>query len=107
MKPALLSRRRALQTLFCSSAALALNIRPGRAAAEISKEALHVLMVGDFGTGAADQLKVAAGMKKFAADKAIKTEKKRKKRCQALCRHEQALKHGDSVNDCWFHAAMK
>ncbi len=74
MKPASISRRRAIQTLFCSSTALALNIRPGRAAAEISKEALHVLMVGDFGTGAADQVKVAAGMKKLVADKGLKTE---------------------------------
>lgn len=74
MKPAPISRRRALQTLFCSSAALALNVRPGHAEAEIAKEALHLLMIGDFGTGAADQVKVAEGMKKFVTGKNLKTE---------------------------------
>lgn len=72
MNASMLSRRRAIQTLFCSSAALALNIRSGASAVEVSKEALHVLMIGDFGTGAADQAKVAEAMKKFIADKAIK-----------------------------------
>lgn len=74
MNPSPVSRRRAIQTLFCSSAAFALNLRPDRAGAEIAKEALHVVMIGDFGTGGADQLKVAAGMKKFVADKGIQTE---------------------------------
>lgn len=73
MNSQLFSRRRAIQTLFCSSAALALNVRPGRAV-EVSPEALHLLMIGDFGTGGTDQAKVAAGMKKFIADKGIKTE---------------------------------
>ena len=70
MKPTLLTRRRAIQTLFCSSAALALNVRPGHAAA-VAKEALHLLMIGDFGTGAADQVKVAQAMHKFVADQGI------------------------------------
>jgi len=74
MNSNLLSRRRAIQTLFCSSAALALNIRPDRASAAIATEALHLLMIGDFGTGAADQVKVAAAMQKFVADKNLKTE---------------------------------
>ena len=74
MNPAPLSRRRALQTLFCSSAALALNVRPDRAAAEIAKEALHLLMIGDFGTGGADQLKVAGAMQKFVGDSGVKPE---------------------------------
>ena len=64
MKSVPLTRRRAIQTLFCSSAALALNIRPDCANAEVAKEAMHLLMIGDFGTGAADQQKVAAAMKK-------------------------------------------
>lgn len=74
MNPAPLSRRRALQTLFCSSAALALNIRPDLAAAEVAKQALHVLMLGDYGTGAADQIKVAGAMQKFVAESGVKPE---------------------------------
>ncbi len=73
MSSQLFSRRRAIQTLFCSSAALALNLRPGRAV-EVAPDALNVLMIGDFGTGGADQLKVAEGMRKFAAAKKLKTE---------------------------------
>lgn len=73
MKPATLTRRRAIQTLFCSSAALALNIRTN-AQTVIGKDALHLLMIGDFGTGAADQQKVAAAMKKFVTDKQLRTE---------------------------------
>ncbi len=74
MNPTLFSRRRAIQTLFCSSAALAFNVKSGGATAEVSKDALHVLMIGDFGTGAADQLKVAKAMEKFIAEKGIKPE---------------------------------
>jgi tartrate-resistant acid phosphatase type 5 len=66
------SRRRAIQTLFCSSAALALNVRPDRLAGEVSKEALHLLMIGDFGTGSANQVKVSQAMQKFMADSGIK-----------------------------------
>jgi tartrate-resistant acid phosphatase type 5 len=69
----IVSRRRAIQTLFCSSAALALNIRTN-AQAVIGKDALHVLMIGDFGTGSADQIKVAGAMRKFVADQHIRTE---------------------------------
>jgi tartrate-resistant acid phosphatase type 5 len=72
MKAVPLSRRRAIQTLFCSSAALALNIRPDRAVAEVAKEGLHLLMIGDYGTGAADQIKVAEAMQKFVADNGVK-----------------------------------
>lgn len=71
MNPTLFSRRRAIQTLFCSSAALALNVKVGGATAEVAKDALHVLMIGDFGTGAADQAKVAVAMEKFIKEKAI------------------------------------
>ncbi|MFN0079458.1 MAG: metallophosphoesterase [Prosthecobacter sp.] len=67
-----LSRRRAIQTLFCSSAALALNVRPDRAAAAIAKEALHLLMIGDFGTGGKDQVKVSQAMQKFVTDSGVK-----------------------------------
>ncbi len=61
-----------MQALFCSSAALALNVRTN-AAAEIAKEALHVLMIGDFGTGGKDQRKVAEAMRKFVTDHGIRT----------------------------------
>ena len=74
MNQAPVSRRRALQTLFCSSAALALNLRPDRAAAEIAKEGLHLLMIGDFGTGGVDQAKVAGAMQKFVGDNGVKPE---------------------------------
>lgn len=73
MNSTIVSRRRAIQTLFCSSAALALNIRTN-AQTVIGKDALHLLMIGDFGTGAADQQKVAAAMKTFAVEKKIRTE---------------------------------
>ena len=69
-----MNRRRALKTLFCSSAALALNLRPRRAQGEIAKEALHLLSIGDFGTGGADQKKVAKAMQAFMTKTAIKTE---------------------------------
>ncbi|MDB6004019.1 MAG: hypothetical protein JWR15_1006 [Prosthecobacter sp.] len=74
MNSTLFSRRRAIQTLFCSSAALALNVRPDGAAAEVAKEALHLLMIGDFGTGGADQIKVAGALKKFVTDNGMKPE---------------------------------
>ncbi|MFC5456096.1 metallophosphoesterase [Prosthecobacter fluviatilis] len=68
------SRRRAIQTLFCSSAAMALNLRPDSAAAEVGKEGLHMLMIGDFGTGGVDQVKVAGAMQKFVTANGIKPE---------------------------------
>jgi hypothetical protein len=74
MNPTSLSRRRAIQTLFCSSAALALNVRPDRAVAEIAKEGLHLLMLGDYGTGAADQIKVAGAMQKFVTSNGMKPD---------------------------------
>ena len=46
-----LSRRRLLRTAFCSSAALALNLRPAAAAPPApTADALHLLSIGDFGT---------------------------------------------------------
>ncbi len=68
------SRRRAIQILFCSSAALALNVKPDRAVAAVAKEALHLLMIGDFGTGSANQVKVSQAMQKFVSDSAVKLE---------------------------------
>lgn len=68
-----LSRRRALQTLFCSSAALALNVRT-QAQGPAASGALNFLCIGDFGTGGADQKKVAAAMQAFIAKNAIKPD---------------------------------
>ncbi|MEZ5432323.1 MAG: hypothetical protein R3F31_14330 [Verrucomicrobiales bacterium] len=46
------SRRRALKTLFCSSAALALNVRrEAKAQVEIPPESLQLFAIGDYGTG--------------------------------------------------------
>ena len=67
------SRRRALQTLFCSSAALALNVRRGLAA-EIEKNGVQLLTIGDFGTGGADQKKVSAAMQAFVKAQSLKPE---------------------------------
>lgn len=69
-----LSRRRTLKTLFCSSAALALNLQHRSAQAEVSKEALNFLAIGDFGTGAADQKTVAKAMQDFASSHSLQTE---------------------------------
>lgn len=68
-----LSRRRALKTLFCSSAALALNVRrEAKAQVEVSPESLQFLAIGDYGTGGADQRRVAAAMKGFVEKNAIR-----------------------------------
>jgi tartrate-resistant acid phosphatase type 5 len=63
--PAKISRRRALQTLFCSSAALALNLRSGAAAPAAEPDALHLISIGDFGTTGEFQVKVAQAMQQF------------------------------------------
>ncbi|MFM8892793.1 MAG: metallophosphoesterase [Planctomycetia bacterium] len=60
-----LSRRRAIQTTFCSSVALAMNLRGGRATAAIDKDAIHLLAIGDFGTTGKDQAAVAGAMRAF------------------------------------------
>jgi tartrate-resistant acid phosphatase type 5 len=70
MKP--LSRRRALKTLFCSSAAMALNLQPRRALAEASRGGLDFLAIGDFGSGAKDQKNVAKAMQDYAAKSGLK-----------------------------------
>lgn len=59
------TRRRALRTLFCSSAALSLNLNQQAAAQKVPVEALHFLAIGDFGTGGADQRRVAQAMAEF------------------------------------------
>ena len=68
------SRRRALKTLFCSSAVMALNLQPRRTLAEIAKGGLNFLAIGDFGTGATDQKSVAKAMQDFAAKNSLKPD---------------------------------
>jgi len=53
---------------------MALNLRPDRAAAAVGKEGLNLLMIGDLGTGGADQVKVAGVMQKFVTASGIKPE---------------------------------
>jgi tartrate-resistant acid phosphatase type 5 len=69
-----LSRRRALKTIFCSSAALSLNLGSRSALASTSGESLDYLAIGDFGTSSDDQRKVAAAMKAFCEGQSIKPE---------------------------------
>ena len=64
--PFSISRRRAIQTLFCSSAALALNLRTG-GCREVSPDGLNFLCIGDFGTGGRHQKRVASAMRDFVA----------------------------------------
>lgn len=68
-----ISRRRAIGTIFCSSAALALNLRC-TAQAELPKNGLNFLAIGDFGTGGADQKRVAQAMAKFVSKHDLKTD---------------------------------
>jgi 3',5'-cyclic AMP phosphodiesterase CpdA len=73
--PTRFTRREALKTLFCSSVALALNLRPlDLLGAEFDGGDLHLLAIGDFGTGKEDQIAVAKAMQKYVADHKVKTE---------------------------------
>lgn len=60
-----ITRRRALMTLFCSSAFLSLNLRSAGSLGAAEGDALDLLLIGDFGTSGADQLKVAKAMREF------------------------------------------
>jgi len=68
------SRRRAIKTLFFSSAAMALNLQTGTARAEIGKNGLNFLAIGDFGTGSTDQKAVAKAMQDFATKNNLTTD---------------------------------
>jgi len=60
------NRRRLLRTAFCSSAALALNLRPASAAPPVAApDVLHMLSIGDFGTTGQRQHAVAKAMTGF------------------------------------------
>jgi tartrate-resistant acid phosphatase type 5 len=68
------TRRRVLKTLFCSSACLSLNLHlagANPAAKESGGEGTDLLVLGDFGTTGADQLKVAAAMRQFCGQTKI------------------------------------
>ncbi len=65
------NRRRLLRTVFCSSAALALNIRP-QALQAADSEDLHWLAIGDFGSMEPSQTAVANGMQTYVAKLKLK-----------------------------------
>lgn len=69
-----LSRRRALRTLFCSSACLSLNLGSGTTLRAAEGDSLDLLMIGDFGTSGSDQKKVAEAMKSFCQDNGVEPE---------------------------------
>jgi tartrate-resistant acid phosphatase type 5 len=68
-----MNRRRALKTLFCSSAALALNLRPGAVHAAEAGD-LNLLMIGDFGSNLSPQTAVAKAMATYLKKHAIQPE---------------------------------
>lgn len=67
------TRRRALKTLFCSSAALSLNLQRA-AMAQVAPGGLNLLAIGDFGTGSEDQKAVSKAMQDFVAKNALRPE---------------------------------
>lgn len=69
-----LTRRGALQTLFCASAALALNLRPRQLSAEsFAADETHLLSIGDFGSQGKEQEAVSRAMQKYVADHRLRT----------------------------------
>lgn len=72
MTASTISRRRLLRTAFCSSAALAMNVRPASAAPPpATPDALHLLSIGDFGTTGKLQHAVARAMTGFLEKTAV------------------------------------
>ena len=71
-----ISRRRALKTLFCSSAALGLNLssRPAAADGINSPFDQHFMIVGDFGSMDKSQSAVSAGMIRYAQTHSLKPQ---------------------------------
>ncbi|MDB6137495.1 MAG: hypothetical protein JWO94_567 [Verrucomicrobiaceae bacterium] len=65
------TRRRLLRTVFCSSAALALNIK-SQSLAATEGEDLHWLALGDFGSQEPAQTAVAQGMQNYVARLQVK-----------------------------------
>lgn len=74
-QPVSMSRRGALKTLFCASAALALNLRPQRlSAANFAAGDLQLLALGDFGSQGKEQESVARAMQKYAEGNRLRTD---------------------------------
>src|SRR5688500_6556566 len=70
-----MTRRGALKTLFCSSVALALNLRPQPlSAAGLVEDDQHLLMIGDFGSQGENQAAVARAMKQYVGDLSLKPD---------------------------------
>lgn len=67
------NRRRLLRTVFCSSAALAVNIRPKSLAAADSED-IHWLALGDFGSEEPAQTAVANAMRSYQARLQLKLQ---------------------------------
>lgn len=73
--PFAMNRRRALKTLFCASAALALNLRPRTlSAARFAAGDLHLLAIGDYGSGGKEQASVSRAMQKYVTDRGLKPD---------------------------------
>jgi hypothetical protein len=70
-QPIRLSRRGALQTLFCSSVALALNVRQRQVRADLTPGDLQLLAIGDFGSQNANQKAVGQAMQKYVAEQQL------------------------------------
>lgn len=69
------SRRRLLKTVFCSSAALGMNLRTdGASAAEAASDDQHWFALGDYGSMAPAQSAVAEGMKAYVGKLGVKPQ---------------------------------
>ena len=71
--PPLWNRRRLLRTVFCSSAAMALNIKPQTLGAT-GDDDLHWLAIGDFGSEEPAQTAVARGMQTYLETLKVKPQ---------------------------------
>jgi predicted MPP superfamily phosphohydrolase len=70
-----ITRRKALKTLFCSSALLALNLRPQTLSAlGLADGELHFLTIGDYGSQGKEQEAVSRAMQKYVADHTLKAD---------------------------------
>ncbi len=73
--PPPIPRRTFLRTSFCASAALALNQVPRPASAfDSTPDDVHLLLLGDFGSGKASQAEVAKSMQTFVTTAGLKLD---------------------------------
>lgn len=69
-----LTRRQALRTLFCASAALTLNLQTRRLqAADFPADDQHLLLLGDYGSGNDKQREVATAMRNYVTSNKLAT----------------------------------